>query len=136
MQLMLRVVLVGASLCMTAASSDSARPAGPHLVTVHIESLTGQPTSVHVWADTIGIWQPGDTTYRREITVSTPNDVMIGPRVMNFELRTDSRKVVKAQFTDGATDAEKALHPWGWLMAFRRVNGDFQPEAKVVPAQP
>jgi hypothetical protein len=103
---------------------------------MHIESLKHRPVRAHITSDSAGLWLHGDTTYRAEITIDTPNDVLVGLQVSHVELRTDNNQPVRVQFTDGATDAEKRLHPWGWLMSFRRVNGDFQPEAKVLPAVP
>ena len=131
MQSILRLVLTGGALCVATSLEGT-----PHLVTMHIESLTRQPTRVHVAADSAALWVRGDTTYRAEITIDTPNDVMVGLRVSHVELRTEYNQPVRVQFTDGATEAEKRLHSWGWLMSFRRVSGDLQPEAKVLPAEP
>jgi len=131
MQSILRLVLTGGALCVATSVKGT-----PHLVTMRIESLTRQPTRVHVVADSAGLWLRGDSTYRAEITIDTPNDVMVGPRVSRLELRTDYNQPVRVQFTDGATEGEKRLHPWGWLMSFRRINGDLQPVAKVLPAEP
>lgn len=134
MQSIVPVVLSAALISMSAAGSTP--PAAPHIVTMHIESLRGQSVRVHIKSDSAGIWLRGGGGYRTEMTIETPNDVVVGPTVSHVELRTEINQPVRIQFTDGATDAEKALHPWGWVMSFRRVNGDLQPEAKVVPAEP
>lgn len=142
MQSIERFVLAAAALCMTAATSGFAHStkrspaAGPHIVTMHIESLRHLPARVHITSDTAGLWLRGDTTYRTAVTIDTPNDVTVGLQVSHIELRTDNNQPVRVEFTDGATDGEKRLRPWGWLMSFRRVNGDLHPEAKVLPAEP
>ena len=71
------------------------------------------------------------------LTVKTPADVRIDSSVKRLQLSTEGNLAIRVRFTEGASEKERALAPWGRRLTFvRAADGDLEPEAEVVPAQP
>ena len=71
------------------------------------------------------------------LTVKTPADVRLDSAVKRVQLLTEGNLAIRVRFTDGASGKERALAPWGRRLTFvRGADGDFEPEAEVMPAQP
>jgi hypothetical protein len=103
---------------------------------MRIESFSRDSVRVHLSSKPFGLQVRGDTGIfpKGELTVSTPIDISVGAQVTELELSTLDNKAVRVQFTDGATDLEKRLHPWGRALSFKRDrDGNLQPETKVIP---
>ena len=116
---------------------DTAPPAG-HQVMLRLTSFTSQVVVVHVSAKPIGVQFAADTSqhFDESRTVQTPIDLRVSATVDTLRITTDGNLAVRVQFTDGASAAERALAPWGRRLMFVRVNGDFRPNAELMPAQP
>jgi len=71
------------------------------------------------------------------VTVKTPADLRVDSTVKRVRLSTEGNLAIRVRFTDGASEKERALAPWGRRLTFvRAADGDLEPEAEVVPAQP
>jgi hypothetical protein len=71
------------------------------------------------------------------LRVKTPADVRLDSAVKRVQLSTEGNLAIRVRFTDGASEKERALAPWGRRLTFVRVaDGDLEPEAEVMPAQP
>ena len=111
-----------------------------HTVTLHLTSFTAQAVVVHIVQShrmplSIGTIQrsvDGDS-----LTVKTPADVRLDSAVKRVQLSTEGNLAIRVRFTDGASEKERALAPWGRRLTFvRGADGDLKPEAEVMPAQP
>jgi hypothetical protein len=71
------------------------------------------------------------------LTVKTPVDVRVDSAVKRVQLSTEGNLAIRVRFTDGASDKERALAPWGRRLTFiRAADGDLEPDAEIMPAQP
>jgi hypothetical protein len=141
-----RAMVIGGALALTgmATSIRGVSRAPSHAVVMHIESFTSKAVDVHLKSTPAGLQVvnrsgvplPLDTLPQAELMVGTPADIRISADVQTFELSTPDNRAVKLTFTDGATDLEKRLHPWGRVLAFKRVDGNLQPSPKVLPVEP
>ena len=143
----IRIVATACSLGVAVIGATGMRGASgspKHAVVMHLESFTSQAVDVHLKATPAGLQVvnrsgipfPPDRVLKAEMTVGTTADIRIGPDVQMLELSTPDNRAVKVQFTEGATDVEKRLRPWGRLLAFKRVEGNLQPSPKVFPVEP
>ncbi|HKW48473.1 MAG TPA: hypothetical protein VJN70_13585 [Gemmatimonadaceae bacterium] len=115
------------------------RPREAHPVTMHLESFTGNGVvTVHVWSVPVGLHIVADSASldSASLRVRTPSDVRVSAAVKRVEIQTDSNLAIRVTFTEGASPSERALHSWGRKLLFVRVDGDLQPRAEVLPAQP
>ena len=118
----------------------TAARAGDHAVTLRLTSFTGQAVVVHIVQSHRRSLSTG--TIQRSVdfdslTVKTPADVLLDSAVKRVQLSTEGNVAIRVRFTDGASEKERALAPWGRRLTFvRRADGDLEPEAEVMPAQP
>ncbi len=118
--------------------TDTAPRAGDHAVTLRLTAFTREAVVVHV-VQSRREQRSADTTQRLvdSLTVKTPVDVRVDSAVKRIQLSTEGNLAIRVRFTDGASDKERALAPWGRRLTFiRAANGDLEPEAEVMPAQP
>lgn len=113
-------------------------PAAGHTVTLHLTSFTNQTVVVHVSATPSGVQLASDTSqhFVESRTVQTPVDVRVSASADTLRLATEGNLAIRVQFTEGASAAERGLAPWGRRLMFIRVNGEFRPNAELLPAQP
>ena len=113
-------------------------PAAGHPVSLHLTSFTSQTVSVHVSATPAGVQLAADTSqhFVEARTVQTPVDLRVSASADTLRLTTDGNLAISVRFTEGASAAERVLVPWGRRLMFVRVNGDFRPNAELLPAQP
>jgi len=70
------------------------------------------------------------------LTVKTPAGVRLDSAVKRVQFWTEGNLAIRVGFTDGASEKERALAPWGRRLTFvRGADGDLEPEAEVMPAQ-
>jgi hypothetical protein len=103
---------------------------------MHLEPFTKQPVTVHIKATPPGVQLTRDTAFTSTLTVTAPADIRIAATVLDLELWTDNNLAVRVDFTDGASDVERRLRPWGRVLSFKRVEGNLQPSPKVLPVEP
>lgn len=113
-------------------------PVAAHAVTLHLTSFTSQTVIVHVSATPAGVQLAADTSqhFVEARTVQTPVDLRVSASADTLRLTTGGDLAILVRFTEGASAAERVLVPWGRRLMFVRVNGDFRPNAELLPAQP
>jgi hypothetical protein len=116
----------------------AAAPVPGHQVTVRLTAFTNQSVVVHVGATPVGLQLASDTTqhFVDSRTVQTPVDLRVSAIADTLRFTTEGNLPIRISFMDGASAAERALTPWGHRIKLARVNGDWRPEAEVIPAQP
>ena len=118
---------------------DAASERNAHPVTLHLASFTREVVVVHVVQSRRPLQVSGDTTQRfiDTLTVRTPADLRVDSAVKRMQLATEGNLAIRVRFTDGASEKERALAPWGRRLTFVRTgNGDLESEAQVMPAEP
>ena len=110
----------------------------PHQVTLHLTAFTNEAVVIHIVQSQRALPLRADSAHLTDsLTVRTPADVRVDAAVQRLQLSTEGNLAIRVRFTDGASDKERALAPWGRRLTFvRSAEGDFQPEAEVMPAQP
>ena len=63
-------------------------------------------------------------------------DLRVSAGADTLRITTDGNLPILVRFTEGASAAERVLAPWGRRLMFVRVNGEFRPNAELLPAQP
>ena len=116
----------------------AAAPAPGHQVTLRLTAFTNQSAVVHVSARPGGLQLGSDTTqyFLDSVTVRTPTNIRVSATADTLRFLTDGNVAIRISFIDGASAAERAVVPWGHRIKLARVNGDWRPEAEVIPAQP
>ena len=118
---------------------DAASRQRAHPVTLHLTAFTREVVVVHIVQSHRALQASADTTqhFRDSLTVRTPADVRVDSAVERVQLSTEGNLAIRVRFTDGASEKERALAPWGRRLTFiRTADGDFEPEAQVMPAEP
>jgi hypothetical protein len=119
---------------------STASRASDHAVTLRLTSFTREGVVVHVVQS--HRMPPSAGTIQRSVdadslTVKTPVDVRVDSAVKRVQLSTEGNLAIRVRFTDGASDKERALAPWGRRLTFiRAADGDLEPDAEIMPAQP
>lgn len=118
---------------------DAASRRNAHPVTLHLASFTREVVVVHIVKSQRPLQVSGDTAqhFIDTLTVRTPVDVQVDSAVKRVQLWTEGNLAIRVRFTEGASERERALAPWGRrLTLVRTANGDFESEAQVMPAEP
>jgi hypothetical protein len=125
-----------AAVALWGSAGDA--PAAGHPVTLHLTSFTSQTVVVHVSATPAGVQLAADTSqhFVESRTVQTPVDLRVSASADTLRLTTGGNLAILVRFTEGASAAERVLAPWGRRLMFVRVNGEFRPNAELLPAQP
>lgn len=118
-----------------------------HTVVIRIEAFTSapaaapftaQPVVVHLTSTPAGIQLSADPTkgFVQSMKIVTPAEVRVSASVERLILLTEKDLAVRVHFTDGASEAERTMQPWGRHLTFVRTNGDLQPQATLEPIKP
>lgn len=132
------LTLIPLAVLFGASSTHRAAPTGEaHPVMMHLESFVDKSiVTVHLSSVPRGLRTADSSIAVDSLTVRTPAAVRVSGEVKRLELRTEGNLAVRVSFTDGASASERGLRPWGRRLLFVRVDGDLQPRAEVMPAQP
>lgn len=106
---------------------------------MHLTAFTNDTVVVHLASTPAGMTSATDSMQPLvgRLTVKTPADIRIGAAVQQLRLWTEGNLAVRVRFTDGASERERGLEPWGRSLFFVRTDGgDLQPQAEILPAQP
>lgn len=118
---------------------DAASKRSAHAVTLRLTAFTRDTIVVHVVQSQRPLRLTADTTqhFVDSLIVRTPVDVRVDSAVKRLQLSTEGNRAIRVRFTDGASEKERALAPWGRRLTFvRTADGDLKPEAEVMPVQP
>ena len=111
----------------------------PHAVTLRLTGFTPIAVVVHIVESRLALPLTAPTSQRfvDSLTVRTPVDVRVDSAIKRVQLSTEGNLAIHVGFTEGATEKERALAPWGRRLTFVRTeDGDLKPEAEVMPVQP
>lgn len=118
---------------------DAASRRNAHPVTLRLTAFTRDTVVIHIVESRRPVRPSADTAqhFVDTLTVRTPVDVRVDSAVQRLQLATERNLAILVRFTDGASEKERALAPWGRRLTFvRAADGDLQPEAEVMPIQP
>lgn len=118
---------------------DAASRQNAHPVTLRLTAFTRDTVVIHIVQSRRPVRPSADTAqhYFDTLTVRTPADVRVDSAVQRVQLSTERNLAIRVLFADGASEKERALAPWGRRLTFvRTADGDLEPEAEVMPAQP